>query len=311
MTLDLNYYRMINGTYGLNNKREYDKLETKQYILDNFSENIAYENVKINDIDREVWIWSSSNELTNNSKELYISCKPDEIYNVGDLVEFGGIKYLIVGVNSNNRIKIKGKMQECNNILKFYDVNQNNILYEIPCIIVDKITTSLQENKFLLTIDCDILVMIANNDTNNLISPNDIFKIGRYSYYITKPDDISKTGLIILPMKFTEEMQEEYTDTSEINDDNYILTSESLPDNEIILTQTKVYEFNKYNNGDLVEQSFSFDVVGDNLSYQLTIIDGNSCSVKCLKSGSVITLKAIDDSNDEIVLKDIRLKNLF
>ena len=396
MTLDLNYYRMINGTYGLNNKREYDKLETKQYILDNFSENIAYENVKINDIDREVWIWSSSNELTNNSKELYISCKPDEIINVGDLVEFGGIKYLIVGVNSNNRIKIKGKMQECNNILKFYDVNQNNILYNIPCIIIDKITTSLQENKFLLTIDCDILVMIANNDTNNLISPNDIFKIGRYSYYITKPDDISKTGLIILPMKFTEEMQEEHLYTLEIlngnsvdvqistelqlntnvydnetlisplpsliftssdeticnvdenglittndivdscnitvslendssvfdiininvienvyNNITYSLTSESLPDNEIILTQTKVYEVNKYNNGDLVEQSFSFDVVGDNLSYQLTIIDGNSCSVKALKSGSVITLKAIDDSNGEIVLKDIRLKNLF
>jgi len=91
----------------------------------------------------------------------------------------------------------------------------------------------------------------------------------------------------------------------------YTLTSISLPDNEIIITQTKTYTIQKYNNGIPIEQNFSFNVVGDSLSYQLIIVDGNNCSVKCLKSGSVITLKAIDDNNGEIVVKDIRLKNLF
>ena len=318
----------------------------------------------------------------------------------GSLIEYEGFNWLITGNVDDLQAYKSAGMVKCNNTLKFYNKNQNNIqnniLYNIPCIIVDKITTSLQENKFLLTIDCDILVMIANNDINNLISPNDIFKIGRYSYYITKPDDITKPGLIILPMKFTEEMQEEHLYTLDIlngnsvdvqistelqlninvydngtlisplpsliftssdeticnvdenglittndivdscnitvslesdnsvfdiininvienvqNNITYSLTSESLPDNEIILTQTKVYEVNKYNNGNLVEQTFTFSIIGDLSAYQLVVLDGNSCSVKALKSGSVIILKAIDDSNGEIVLKDIRLKNLF
>jgi len=95
------------------------------------------------------------------------------------------------------------------------------------------------------------------------------------------------------------------------NNITYTLTSTSLPDNEIIITQIKTYTIQKYNNGIPIEQNFSFNVVGDSLSYQLIIVDGNNCSVKCLKSGSVITLKAIDDNNGEIVVKDIRLKNLF
>jgi len=290
----------------------------KNIISTEFKNSTSYNLVKINNVDRDVRIVEESSIIKNPNKKRLL-CYPDETISVGDVVLWNSDNWICSEIDNTSEVSDVGLISRCNNILKFYDKtqNQNNILHEIPCIIVDKITTDIQENKFLLTIDCDILVMIANNDTNNLISPNDIFKIGRYSYYTIKPDDISKSGLIILPMKFTEEMQEEYVDDSENdsenddNDSNYILTSESLPDNEIILTQTKIYEVNKYVDGVIVGQEFSFDVVGDVSVYQLVVLDGNSCSIKCLKSGSVITLKAIDDSNGEIVLKDIKLKNLF
>ena len=378
----------------------YSAEETISNVKENFDIRRNYSaegaSVIVDGIECRALVQYFSNPLNQAKydKELHV---PMEInIHTGSLIEYEGFDWLITGNVDDLQAYKSAGMVKCNNTLKFYNKNQNNILHEIPCIIVDKITTDLQENKFLLTIDCDILVMIANNDTNNLISPNDIFKIGRYSYYITKPDDITKPGLIILPMKFTEEMQEEHLYTLEIMNGNsldvqistelqlninvydngtiisplpsliftssdeticnvdenglittndivdscnitvslesdnsvfdvininvienvqnnitYSLTSESLPDNEIILTQTKVYEVNKYNNGNLVEQTFTFSIIGDLSAYQLVVLDGNSCSVKALKSGSVIILKAIDDSNGEIVLKDIRLKNLF
>jgi len=97
-----------------------------------------------------------------------------------------------------------------------------------------------------------------------------------------------------------------------INNITYTLTSTSLPDNEIILNQSKVYKIQKYNNGLPIAQTFTFNVVGDNSSYQLSVIDGNHCSIKALKSGYTITLQAIDDSdNTKIITKEIKLKNLF
>ena len=378
----------------------YSAEETISNVKENFDIRRNYSaegaSVIVDGIECRALVQYFSNPLNQAKydKELHV---PMEIsINTGSLVEYEGFDWLITGNVDDLQAYKSAGMVKCNNTLKFYNKNQNHILYNIPCIIIDKITTDLQENKFLLTIDCDILVMIANNEINNLISPNDIFKIGRYSYYITKPDDVTKPGLIILPMKFTEEMQEEHLYTLEIlngnsvdvqistelqlninvydngtlisplpsliltnsdeticnvdenglittndivdncnitvslesdnsvfdiininvienvqNNITYSLTSESLPDNEIILTQTKVYEVNKYNNGNLVEQTFTFSIIGDLSAYQLVVLDGNSCSVKALKSGSVIILKAIDDSNGEIVLKDIRLKNLF
>ena len=378
----------------------YSAEETISNVKENFDIRRNYSaegsNVIVDGIECRALVQYFSNPLNQAKydKELHV---PMEInIHTGSLIEYEGFDWLITGNVDDLQAYKSAGMVKCNNTLKFYNKNQNHILYNIPCIIIDKITTDLQENKFLLTIDCDILVMIANNEINNLISPNDIFKIGRYSYYITKPDDVTKPGLIILPMKFTEEMQEEHLYTLEIlngnsvdvqistelqlninvydngtlisplpsliftssneliadvsenglvniydivdncnitvslesdnsvfdiininvienvqNNITYSLTSESLPDNEIILTQTKVYEVNKYNNGNLVEQTFTFSIIGDLSAYQLVVLDGNSCSVKALKSGSVIILKAIDDSNGEIVLKDIRLKNLF
>ena len=378
----------------------YSAEETISNVKENFDIRRNYSaegsNVIVDGIECRALVQYFSNPLNQAKYDKELHVPVDININTGSLIKYEGLDWLVTGNVDDLQAYKSAGMVKCNNTLKFYNKNQNHILYNIPCIIIDKITTDLQENKFLLTIDCDILVMIANNEINNLISPNDIFKIGRYSYYITKPDDVTKPGLIILPMKFTEEMQEEHLYTLEILNGNsvdvqistelqlninvydngtlisplpsliltnsdeticnvdenglittndivdncnitvslesdnsvfdiininvienvqdnitYSLTSESLPDNEIILTQIKVYEVDKYINGNLMEQSFSFDVVGDLSVYQLVVLDGNSCSVKALKSGSVITLKAIDDSNGEIVLKDIRLKNLF
>ena len=58
--------------------------------------------------------------------------------------------------------------------------------------------------------------------------------------------------------------------------------------------------------------TFTFNVVGDTSAYEFKIIDGNNCTLKALKSGVSITLRAFENlNNTNKITKDISLKSLF
>jgi hypothetical protein len=92
----------------------------------------------------------------------------------------------------------------------------------------------------------------------------------------------------------------------------YTLSSTSSPDGEIKVNQTKTYVASKYDNGIGVTQTFTFSLSGEASAYTFTVIDGNNCSLKCLKSGYVVVLSAVDNSDSsKVVTKTISLKSLF
>lgn len=100
----------------------------------------------------------------------------------------------------------------------------------------------------------------------------------------------------------------------EIDNIIYKLFSTSLPDDEIKVGSTKTYVAQKFNNGTVINQAFTFSVVG-NVSasdYEIAIINTNTCLIKALRSGVSFTLRAVDDSDSsKMVDKVISLKNLF
>jgi len=139
---------------------------------------------------------------------------------------------------------------------------------------------------------------VCNVDENGLITAN---SIGNCVVSVSLVSDNSVSDNISINVIAVP--QNNYT---------YTLASTSLPDTEIIVTQTKTYTIQKYNNGLPIAQTFTFNIVGDVSYYQLAVIDGNNCSVKALKNGYTIILNAVDDSDVEMVIsKEIKLKNLF
>ena len=248
-------------------------------------------------------------ETVDNSLYLTVSNTPtNQQINVNDIYNIGLQNYYISSVpdDISNPGLLIFKM-------KYSEVVQEEHVYTIEILngtIIDiQESTTLQLN--INVYDNQILIsplpsltftsnneLIANVNENGLVTAYDVID----NCDITVSLDSDSSVFNSININVIEDVQNNIT---------YTLTSTSLPDNEIIITQTKTYTIQKYNNGIPIEQNFSFNVVGDSLSYQLIIVDGNNCSVKCLKSGSVITLKAIDDNNGEIVVKDIRLKNLF
>ena len=96
------------------------------------------------------------------------------------------------------------------------------------------------------------------------------------------------------------------------NNYTYSLSSTSTPDTEIKLNQTKTYTATKYNNGVAITQGFTFSVSGEATAYTLTVVDANTCTIKCLKSGYTVVLSATDSSDSsKVVSKTISLKALF
>ena len=247
-------------------------------------------------------------ETVDNSLYLTVSNSlTTQQIKVNDIYEIGTYNYYISSVadDISNPGLLVFKM-------KYSEVVQESHVYTIEILngtIIDvQESTTLQLNvnvydngqfispaPSLLFVSSDETV--CNVDENGLITAN---SIGSCVVSVSLVSDNSVSNNININVIAVP--QNNYT---------YSLTSTSLPDTEIIITQIKQYEIKKYNNGILIEQNFTFNVIGDSSGYQLTVIDGNNCSVKALKSGAFITLQAVDNSNNEIMSKEIKLKNLF
>lgn len=143
-------------------------------------------------------------------------------------------------------------------------------------------------------------VNIATIDENGVVT---ILGVGTVTFSVCLASDESVSDSIVVEVVEDEEEQHNYT---------YSLSSTSTPDTEIKQNQTKSYVATKYDNGSAITQTFTFSVVGDASSYEMTIINGNECLIKALKANYNIVLKAVDNSDDsKFVEKNISLKALF
>jgi len=249
-------------------------------------------------------------ETVDNS--LYLTVSNSLItqqISVNDIYEIGLYNYYISSVADD--ISQKGLLIFK---MKYSEVAQEEHVFTLE--ILNGTTIDIQESTILqLNInvyDNQILVsplpsltftsnneLIANVDENGLVTTYDMIDNCDITVNLSSDSGVFKS----VNINVIEDVQNNYT---------YTLTSTSLPDNDIIITQTKTYTIQKYNNGVPIVQSFTFSVIGDSSCYQLVIVNGNECKVKALKSGMIIILQAIDDSDvSKVVSKEIKLKNLF
>jgi len=234
-----------------------------------------------------------NNEITRQIKrgEIYkLGLQNYEIKDINDIVESGILKM---------EIEYSQEMQE-EHVYTISILNGDNIQIAQSQLLT--INAELRDNGAIVPLPTLLYSssdeIIATINENGIVTVN---SVGSVIFTISMSNDITIKDTI--NVEIVEDEQHNYT---------YTLTSISLPDNEIIITQTKLYTIQKYNNGVLVEQDFTFSVIGDVSSYQLIAVDGGNCSIRALKSGYVIELRGVDDSDvSKVISKEIRLKNLF
>lgn len=176
--------------------REESLLYEKWYFSDRSKDGLFYHTVKINGETVNLNIINSDNL---NEKMIY--SMPDETFPCGGYMEWAGNIWLITEKDANDEVYTRGKVLQCNHLLKWIDPETREI-HEQWCVVEDGtkyLTGELEDRSFIVTRgDSRISVQIAKNRYTAAFNRECRFLIDdpdsphKLSYLLTKP---LKTGL--------------------------------------------------------------------------------------------------------------------
>ena len=202
MSINWNLYEKrlkMNG----DNLRERQINDMKNLFSNHYKDNPSCRSAYFNGstIATDIWVID-----TNTYGIKTILSMPDETFNVGDVVVYDDLIYLVITIDKDNSVQTKGQIELCNNTLS---ILKDNILHHVPCIIESNVRFQdlrVQETRFIVTPDDKITARIPNNEITKDISRNLIFKLSDYdNYKIISVNRVIEPGLIILKMEFVAE----------------------------------------------------------------------------------------------------------
>jgi hypothetical protein len=131
------------------------------------------------------------------------------IFNIGSVVVYQNKNWIVIQSTQDNPIYQSGIIQKSNNTLKFYSTStlstdENPILYEVPCIVSNKITLGINETTHISLPDKTVMVTVPNNSETLQIYEGQRFVLGRNTYKCDGIDEITISGLLNLRMSQTQ-----------------------------------------------------------------------------------------------------------
>ena len=193
--MDIDYFRKIQNAYNSDVKKNPTLYSLKREFNERFDKSTDYEQFTLFDgILKESIVIK-----TNKDNEKKIKVRPDDTFQLGQLVDCFNGKWLITSVDAKTDFCTSGLITECNYTLKFQ--NQDYDIVSYPCVVLNasQYNSGIDENK-TLTIGSNQFMMYLplNSETiqltydRRLIVSNNTTK--PIPYKVTRPDDVSKTN---------------------------------------------------------------------------------------------------------------------
>jgi hypothetical protein len=254
MTINLDYYRKINGLYGTTDKKDFltkqivksinkshsHILSTFEILINsNIAENIIADGIStkcVFDYSRETE--ETKSQLANYDKEMWIEANT---INVGSIIKhtdkISGIEniYIVMVKEESDRGYDIAYIQKTNNFLKFY---KTNILCTVPYCLDNSNSLNTDENKFITEAITKVNIIIPKNETTLQIKRGDIFKLGDIDNYKVIDYLRIKDGLIELKMEYCLEQPVIHTYRVEITNGDILQISQS----QLLSLNTIVYQ---------------------------------------------------------------------
>lgn len=273
--------------------KEREVNQIKNDIIRDFYSSPSYESVLIDDISRNVQIVTVTNNTTKENFKKMLSL-PNEVFTVGQIVTWNSNKFIVTDIDENQQIQTKGTIQLCNNTLKYY---KTNVLYNVPCVITDKLSMSTDDNKYFSTMADEMYILVSNNTTTQLIEIDDIFKIGKFNWQVKNINDVVMQGLLKIRVQITTEEPVAIPDSPTPSQDIVINGADS-----IIKGYSSEYTVT-------YDSNVIFSIEGD----LATIISqsNNSCTIKAGMCLGAIKLWAKNSDNTVTGYKDINIEGYF
>jgi len=171
-------------------KREASLIREKRMLNLRVPENLSYHTVTIDDVSQDVAIVNS-----DNLNEKYIYSLPDQELVLGGLVFWKDNYWLINECDANDTVYTRGKLLQCNHLLKWID--KQGEIHEQWCAVEDgtKYLTGEYEDRLYIAArgDTRIAITIARNEFTAKLAREQRFLIDdpqsnlKLAYLLSKP----------------------------------------------------------------------------------------------------------------------------
>lgn len=262
------------------------------------------------------------NNLPVNSQSDLRTISSTEELNGGDYITWDSGKWLIISEIGHKRFNYyKGIMQKCHNTLT---VNVAGNLYRVPYVVTNKVNLNIDVTYYLTVLENEIYILVANNTINSNIQLNDIYKIGRYNYKVISMDDISRPGLLLMKMKYSEEGQVLPNYSITILNGNTLTTDTATPvqlnveqkDGETVLADPLPMVFTSSDisiatvdsTGMVTPVSVGNATITVSLESDATVNDSIVITVEEVEVPEVYTLELIGDTSPDTEIKQNQTK---
>lgn len=115
MSVDMNYFRAIQGTLGLDNETQYQREDAKENLRWQLLESVNCEHNALRNGKPQKLIVTK----TDNVRVMNVTAFPDEDLVIGDVLEFYNAHWIIIRLYATDNIQRKGVAYQCNHLFRF------------------------------------------------------------------------------------------------------------------------------------------------------------------------------------------------
>jgi len=177
--------RIISRSNGVNSMKEYQIRDIKNRIKRDFRKSIDAEDVTINGEDHLVLITRDKGD----EQIKKIKSMPDDDFNLGDIVNWNGINYIVYKRDADRRIQTKGRMYECNMKLRWRNPSGEIIERVGKGEDATKYSEGVQGSNVLRIGEFQIKIIVRLDDETVLIRRGDRFMIDADAFIETLTDN--------------------------------------------------------------------------------------------------------------------------
>lgn len=124
MAIDLSYFRAIQNATNMATIQDVIAGEAKAQLDAEMPTSIQYQSTTMRNGTTQSFIVTRG----ERNDECFIIAMPDEVVNVGDIIDCYGQKWIVIEVSPVNTLQYRGKMKLCNHLFRFQ--NFTSTIYE-------------------------------------------------------------------------------------------------------------------------------------------------------------------------------------
>ena len=177
MNHDLSYYRKIQGLQGTTSAKEAEIRRIRTDYTQEFDTWLDPEDVTINGVPSKLLVVKTAKADVKKA-----SVKPDATLSYGDIIGWLGTYWIVDELDADNRIYNKGKMRQCNLLLKW--MSESGAVISRYCVFGDaaKFSDGVKQTSQITTVDSTLTIRIRTDSEVAKLKHNSRFLIGNPAF---------------------------------------------------------------------------------------------------------------------------------